>query len=176
MPDYSQAKIYKVVCSETNKIYIGSTIQPLYKRLYQHKHKGTSNHSKTKEFIKPKIFLIEDFPCERKEQLEARERFYIEKNNCVNKNIPLRTRQEWRECNKDILSKKNIEYKKKNKQKIQEYNKKYNIENKELINQKRNEKISCECGKKITKRNKARHYKSNKHIKFLEDLKIKEIA
>ena len=36
--DYKNGKIYKIVSDLTDKIYIGSTTQPLYKR--HSKHKG----------------------------------------------------------------------------------------------------------------------------------------
>ena len=50
--------IYKLVCSETNKIYVGSTSLPLRKRLWGHNSK--SNFSCSKELIKPKMHLIEE--------------------------------------------------------------------------------------------------------------------
>ena len=38
MPDYSKGQIYTIRNrNDDSKIYIGSTIQPLYKRLYTHK-------------------------------------------------------------------------------------------------------------------------------------------
>ena len=62
---YSNGKIYRVICEETNRQYIGSTCNPLRKRLYEHKKKH--NGCMTKDFINPSIILIEDYPCERKE-------------------------------------------------------------------------------------------------------------
>ena len=47
------------------------------------------------------IVWIEDYPCERKEQLTARERYYIENINCVNKLIPGRTNHEYYEANEE---------------------------------------------------------------------------
>ena len=35
--DYKNSKIYRIVCNTTNKQYIGSTTQPLFKRLSKHK-------------------------------------------------------------------------------------------------------------------------------------------
>ena len=38
MPDYSKGQIYTIRCrTDDTKIYVGSTIQPLYKRFYSHK-------------------------------------------------------------------------------------------------------------------------------------------
>eukprot|EP00952_Eustigmatos_sp_NYUAD-ZCMA_P009908 40808-Eustigmatos_ZCMA.PRE.1 len=45
------------------------------------------------------IVLIEDFPCDNKEQLHARERHYIETLECVNKVIPNRTSAEYYQAN-----------------------------------------------------------------------------
>ena len=38
-----------------------------------------------------KIMLIENYPCQNNKKLHAREKYYIEKINCVNKNIPTQT-------------------------------------------------------------------------------------
>ena len=35
-----------------------------------------------------KIMLLENYPCKNRKQLHAREVYYIDKMNCVNKNIP----------------------------------------------------------------------------------------
>lgn len=175
MPNYSKGKIYKVVCSETDRIYIGSTVQPLYKRLYGHKH-IKSNRCKTNDFIEPKIYLVEDFSCDRKEQLEARERHYIETLECVNKVIPCRTEKEkyeyfkqWYKKNKEHKIITDKEYKEKNKEKIKKQNKELYEKNKQEINKKRYLKIICCCGAEISLNNKVRHEKSNKHNKFIKN-------
>ena len=192
MPDYSKAKIYKIVCDETNLTYYGSTVQPLYKRLYG--HKTPNNTCKTKDMINPKIYLVEDFVCERKEQLHQRERYYIENNECINTCFPLRTMKEYREYHKEKIKKyyqdnkeKIKKYSQDNKEKISEYKKKYRQDNKEIIceknkqyHQDNKEKISeqnkkkyeCECGSNIRIYGKPRHERSVKHIKFIEKNKL----
>ena len=50
-----------------------------------------------------KIYLVELYPCETKEELFAREGYYIKNNKCVNKNVAGRTRKEHQEDNKEIL-------------------------------------------------------------------------
>ena len=113
MPNYQNGKIYKLVCSETGKIYIGSTVQKLIKRKWGH----TDNRKKlcmSKDFIKPEIYLIENYPCNSKQELCKRERHYVETIDCVNKYIPSRTKKEYYQDNKDIIIKKNAEYLKKN--------------------------------------------------------------
>ncbi len=109
--DYSKGKIYKIISDETDKIYIGSTIQPLSKRLSSHIrsfncYEKTLKYISANEILKfkePKIILIETFPCDSKEELLSRERYHIEQNDCVNITVPGRTDKEWREANKEYL-------------------------------------------------------------------------
>jgi hypothetical protein len=68
----------------------------------------------SKDFIKPEIYLIENYPCNSKQELCKRERHYVETIDCVNKYIPSRTKKEYYQDNKDIIIKKNAEYLKKN--------------------------------------------------------------
>jgi hypothetical protein len=104
--DYSKAKIYKLFASGVeNMPYIGSTCNNLDQRLGQHKYAARADTQKksasTVLFLENEdveIKLIEDYPCETKEQLLARERHWIEQQDCLNKNIPGRTWQErWAE-------------------------------------------------------------------------------
>ena len=76
------------------------------------------------------ISLLEDYSCNTKDELLARERYWIEQHRVilVNKNIPSRTDEEYKEYiiqyNQDNKYKIN-EYKKANKEKKKEYNKQY---------------------------------------------------
>lgn len=80
MPDYSQGKVYKIVNSANDVIYIGSTCQPLSSRMTGHRYFARSGKTQAmycamrelgiKKF---RIILIEDFACMSKSQLEARE-------------------------------------------------------------------------------------------------------
>lgn len=97
MVNYQDGKIYKVVCDETGMIYYGSTTQPLYKRAWSHRN---NNGCMTKDMTNPKIYLVEDYPCERKEQLLMRERYYIDNNECCNKLNPIRTIEEKKQLEK----------------------------------------------------------------------------
>lgn len=152
MIDYTNGKIYKLVCG--NLTYYGSTIQPLYKRLYQHKKCKINLSSKhlfnlSIETDTPvKIYLVEKYPCNDKMELERRERYYIENYECVNKQIPTRTIKEWREANKDYfkdyyqenkdkLIKQNKQYYEANRNNKLEYQKQYDKANKDMIQEKR---------------------------------------
>ena len=101
MPDYSKGMIYKIYNdSIPDKVYYGSTIQPLHKRLYLHK-KLDSNCSSKILFPGGKIVLVEKFPCKDKIELLQRERYYIENNECVNKRIPNRTKKDMKQRAKE---------------------------------------------------------------------------
>lgn len=108
MKDYSTAKIYRIVGGE--KTYYGSTLQPLHKRLSAHKghmkrydeEKSTQYCSSYEVLAEPNcgIYLVEAFTtCKNRDELNARERYYVENNVCVNSNIPGRTNKEWEVAN-----------------------------------------------------------------------------
>ena len=68
-----------------------------------------------------KIELLENFPCDNKEQLRQREGHYIRNNDCVNKRIECRTREEYRDEHKEDMRKYRIEHKEQIAQKAHEY-------------------------------------------------------
>lgn len=88
---YSQGKIYKLYTKESDECYIGSTIQPLWRRLQVHKY--PSNRCRSRELFEKynyvEIELLEEYPCNCRYELEQREKEYILKtDNCINKNTP----------------------------------------------------------------------------------------
>ena len=102
MVNYKYGKIYKITDNTTNKIYIGSTCKYyLSQRLSAHvegymKYLRKTNYKtpyvSSYEILKNKnytITLLEKCPCDSKDELHARERYHIEKNECVNLMIPL---------------------------------------------------------------------------------------
>jgi hypothetical protein len=104
MPDYQRGKIYKITSGDLT--YIGSTCEPtLARRLSDHvskynreKNGNKVRGSKSSQVIEKgqyEITLIELCPCNSKDELTARERFHIETNECVNRNIPGRTHEEY---------------------------------------------------------------------------------
>jgi len=148
MVNYKNAKIYKLVNDELNLTYYGSTCDELRKRLYGHKKKSNKCCSKIMFGSgEVKIYLVEKFPCNDRIELNQKERYYIENNECINKIIPCRTAKEYREDNKEKIKEKDKkwkennkdyqkEYREKNKQKIKQYMKEYQINNKDKINKK----------------------------------------
>ena len=99
MPDYSKGKIYAIRAPGTEEVYIGSTTLSLAQRLSGHRQyisKGkycSSSRILSKEGAY--IELLEDFPCERREQLNKREGELIRANpTAVNRCIAGRTSEE----------------------------------------------------------------------------------
>ena len=138
MVNYKNGKVYKITC-ETGLIYIGSTTRPLKERLRKHK----KDICRCKDFINPKIELIENVECETKTELLTRERYYIESIECVNLRIPLRTyeeslklrREQYSKCDKEARAKKRKEYYELNKDKMKAKNKLWREKNKEKTKQ-----------------------------------------
>jgi len=161
---YHRGKIYKIVSNHTDKVYIGSTVQSLAKRIGGHrsnyKQYLKGNHRKVMSFDivcfdDAKIYLIEEFKCESKNELERKERFYIESIECCNKVIPCRTSKEYNVDNKEKIK----EYYQKNKDELKEYYQK----NKEKISIREKEKVECEiCKSIVSKKTLKRHQKSIK--------------
>lgn len=160
--------IYKLTSVHTDKCYVGSTIQSIEKRFYDHSHhyaywkNGTQHY--TSSFVlfelgidAVQIEIIEEIVFENIIQLKDKERFYININNCVNKIIPNRTRNERYVDNpkKDLLN-----------------NKKYYEKNKKNICLSRSEKILCQCGNEITKGCKTRHLQSQKHLNYQSGIAV----
>lgn len=159
MPDYSKGKIYKLYHGEM--FYYGSTTSEyLCQRLGKHHGEiKRGNTSKLYTYLNDKdwndvsIILVESVNCNSKDELRARETFWILKelknSLCLNTKVAVA----------DDLSRSLIYQKM-------------------LINQK--QKVMCECGIEIAKGAKARHIKSNQHTEALNlpfikaDIKPKE--
>jgi len=183
MSKYIQGKIYKLTSSQTDKVYIGSTIKPLNNRFSKHKcdYKRWLKSQMVKitsydllQYDDVKIELIKEFPCETKKELEKEEGKLILENNSVNKCVVGRTQKEsvriYRHKNKEKLKETNKIYRHKNKETLNERRKEYVEANKEKIKERMNEKFKCECGGKYTYTHKSRHFKSKKHLKFVNQV------
>ena len=151
--DYKNGRIYCIRNNITDDIYIGSTTQPLSKRMAWHrqdaKHKAKMHYmlySKFNEIGIDNFYieLLENYPCETLEQLRKREGEFIREMATLNSLMAGRTKKEYREQNKDkrreyleqnkdIIKEKNKEYYDTNKEKIKEQLKEYREQNKEKI-------------------------------------------
>ena len=185
---YKNGKIYKIIDNTNNNIYIGSTIKKYlcdrlsghrqsYKRFLKDNNKKCYCSSfeilKNEEY---QIILIENYPCNNRDELHSRERYYIELLNCVNINIPNRTIKEWYEINKERIKEYKENWRNENKDKIGIKNKEYQEKNKELIKIKHREKMICNiCNIEICKNHKSRHQKSKICIEHYKSDKIKTV-
>jgi len=98
MPDYSKGKIYMIVSD--SGCYVGSTTQTLRRRYRKHitDKRKVSSH---KIIENSKIILLQDYPCKTRNELLWKEREWIEKTDCVNKDKPLITKEEHKEYQKN---------------------------------------------------------------------------
>ena len=101
-------------------IYYGSTIRKLNTRLKEHlsgfekwlENKEETNFSSYRIFEKYgtdgcSIILVEDYPCNSKEELHKREGQYILENNCVNKCVAGKSEMKKENENFDLIAKRN---------------------------------------------------------------------
>ena len=163
MERYQLGKIYKLTSEHTDKIYIGSTCKKLLcQRLAAHSSnynewkKGKVGYTSSYELFElgsVQINLLESYPCDTKDELLSKERYYIEKykDSIVNKNIPIKTIEEKKEH-------------------VKETYKKYYEENKEKILEEKKKKYICLCGSETKISHKNRHEKTIKHLKYINEL------
>ena len=186
--DYKNSKIYKIESLEGNCVYYGSTTQKLcvrmagHKRHYRNKRVITSKHILC--FDDAKIYLVENYPCNSKEELLAREGYYIKNNVCVNKKIPGRDRKQYYNDNKEQIFKQRKQYHQEHKEDVKKHRKQYYQENKEdilkhqneyreknrqLIRDRKRQKHICECGNIVLYSDKSRHLKTAIHKNLLNN-------
>lgn len=193
MPDYQLGKIYKLISDQTEKIYIGSTCQKYISyRLSGHKAdfenwKIGKRHGKCSSFEllnydDVQVILLENYPCNSKAELEARERYYIEQNKeiVINKIIPTRTPKEYREENKETRLEKKRLYHHAHKKECNEKSRNYYETHKEEQLQKQKErydKDKDEINKKRRERENTPEFKEKKKAQdkaYYEKLKAKK--
>lgn len=169
---YQNGKIYKIISSQTDKIYIGSTYETLTERFSRHKNhfKGDSLPGKMSsvEMLKyddAKIILLQNYSCDNKRELHKKENEYILLNRdiCVNKKLAYHPKA-------DIAR----EYYLKHRKEHNEYGRKYYILNKEKqkLQTQQRAKIdyNCVCGSVVRYTKKSDHHKTKKHLKYLEHI------
>tara|TARA_R110000803_G_scaffold156310_1_gene220844 strand:+ start:70 stop:681 length:612 start_codon:yes stop_codon:yes gene_type:complete len=201
MPNYQNGKIYKIINDALpDIIYYGATTNPrlsgrMSKHRYTYRKRNDKNNSSPPttsvalfEIGEPKIVLIENFPCNTKDELYSRERYYIENNVCVNKNIPLQTDLEYRNKHKEekrlynlknkdkykqwrLLNKESIAitqklYAEKNKERIALVSKKYVENNREKVALR--QKIYYDKNKEKIKKRQTEYYKKKLLKKSLD--------
>jgi hypothetical protein len=199
MTKYNNSKIYKIepiVEHEPHEIYIGSTTKErLCQRMAYHKRdynrwKNGKHNKVTVYDIFDKygvhncnIYLIENCPCNTKDELNSKEGHYIRTLECINRYIPDRTLQEYNkyyyEKNKDDIKQRHKDIYEITKEKVKEERKIYYQNNEEQIKSQKQEyylknkekileQIVCSCGCVTSKASLLRHQKSKKHIELMK--------
>ena len=192
---YQNSKIYKIVDNGYTKCYIGSTYNALCKRMYKHREaykryldgkcQRTTSYELFDEFgvDNCKIELVESYPCCSRDELNAREGYWIRQTECVNRVVVGRTRKEYYYEHKDemnttrkINAQKNVErenarkikWADENKEKVKEScRKNYEKRRSYLI-----EKIVCECGCRVSRMGLISHCKTPKHLELMNKKSI----
>ncbi len=151
---YARGKIYKLISNSTNDVYYGSTTQQyLCQRIAGHKYdykkwkEGKQHYCSSYEIIKyndVQIILIENYPCNNKDELSKREGYYVINNLCINSHTPGRTH------NESVKA--------------------YYLKNEARIKLYRGSKITCECGSLIARNNISTHRKQSAHKQNIEKL------
>jgi hypothetical protein len=181
--DYKNGKIYKIESHAGDKVYVGSTTKKyLSQRMDKHRRDYKGWKAEKGHFISSfilfdeytlencNIVLLENFECTSKDELRAREGHYIRTLDCVNKNIPGRTMKEYVEDNRDKVNAICRKSREKHKEKRNEEHRIYRENNKEKIMEHNKQPYECECGSHFQFYNKARHAKTEKHVKYLETI------
>lgn len=170
---YKNGKIYKFVTGNGDTVYVGSTKNSLVQRMnthlyvYTHKPEKCQNVykwiSENGGFESLKIELIENYPCDSKKELEARERYWIEMLNPITNHIlPTRSKQEYKQLPK--MKEKEKEYRERNRDIISVRRKEYRETHKEEVSQAK--KDWYERNKERVKERVKRNYEQNKEAKL----------
>lgn len=155
--EIKKGKIYKICDANDTKRYIGSTCEKYlsnrfggHRKSYKRWKAGQVPRVRSYDLFEEfgiencKIVLIEEFDYVSRDHLKAREAEYITKTDCVNKNIPNRTKVDWITEHPD-------------------YYKNYYEQNKE----KYLKTETCECGGSFSFMTKNKHCKSKHHQRYL---------
>ena len=139
---YQDGKIYQILNSETDDVYVGSTCQKLSKRMANHRTQLKSGrvsklYDKMYEIGEEKFYieLIEEYPCENSEQLLKREGEWMRRIATLNENVAGRTKKEYADENRNIKNQKAKEHYQENKEQILQRQREHYQENKERINE-----------------------------------------
>ena len=178
MPDYNKSIIYKIYDNTNGDTYYGSTCNELRFRIKSHKSnaraESTARPCKSKSIILNDDWIysvVEKFPCETKHELHTRERYWIENNNCVNKQIPTKTQKEYDDeryaNNKEEEQKRARDYYNNHKEEQSARSKQYGAENRAWIQEKRAVLVQCDCGMMVQKYYLPKHKTTTNHINLM---------
>ena len=164
----------------------------LHKSSFKKWKDGTANNCKSFTlfdkygFDNCPIELVEAYPCETKKDLIIREDWYIKTMDCINKNAAYTSKEEvkeqkrqhhldhkeehneqsrqWYQDNKEEAKEQKRQWYQDHREEALDNRHQHYQANKEVINEKRKEKIVCECGRTVCKDGIADHRKSLIHL------------
>jgi len=162
MVNYQNGKIYKIVNKVNDKIFIGSTTQLLCKRKASHKSRAYGSETLLYKELNAigwdtvDLILIESYPCNSLEELEARERYYYDLLKPELNSV--------RPCVSEVEKiQKQIEWREEKKQSDPDFYKKMNEKAKKIS-------VWCDCGDFIQESSLKTHLKTKRHLRNMEDL------
>lgn len=183
MSVYQRGKVYKLVADETDLAYIGSTAHPyLCNRLSMHKADYKSHQRGEGPYISSfdivqypsvRIELIEEYPCESREELRKREQHWKDEYGdlCVNRISAFRSPEKKAEQARKAA----LKYRNKNPELARQRFKDWAAANPEQMAARAAKKVAqeskpCACGGKFKDHKYASHVKSARHQKYVASL------
>ena len=168
MVNYQNGKIYKLVNNVDDEIYVGSTTTSLSRRKGGHvdKAKYYPNRKLYKHLLEIgwsniRIILLESYSCKNKDELAAREQFWIDK---LKPTLNMDKAMETTTDRTIRIKNKNKKRYEKNKEQILNDNKIYRDS---TDNYKK--KITCVCGNVVSNGGLSRHKKRQHHLQWVKD-------
>lgn len=175
MTNYKIGKVYKIIHTQSDIVYVGSTFNRLSDRFRQHRYNfecTITKYIKQYGYKNFKIILIKEYEVVDRKHLESKEQIWINLLKPINKNsaftIEKLKDKQYRNNNKDKIKESSKKHYENNKDEIIKKQQEYQEKNKDKISKRFKEKIKCEiCNCFITKYNKSRHEQTKKHLNAL---------
>ncbi len=167
-------RIYRIVSSECDGVYVGSTTAQLKTRFCKHQNHykrylyGDGNFCTSYEIVKftdAKMELVHEGLFDSKKDMEKFEGDTIRTTpNAVNKRLAGRSKQQHYQDNKETALQYSQQYYADKKETIRQHQREYREANRDAINKHNNIKCACDvCGGKYTLNNTKQHLGSKKH-------------
>jgi len=180
--------IYRIIHIESDIQYVGSTLNEPRKRWQQHKGdyakwlKGDHANIAIYPFIQEydidqfKLIVIKSYDVIDRKHLLAYEQLWMSKLTCVNKKNTIYIKKmncmQYRSGRRDELNANAKQYREENKEIIKERQRRYRDQKKQELTEKRAIKHRCDCGIEFTHQHRARHSRSAKHQRWLENSQV----
>ena len=145
----SSVNFYKIICAETKRVYVGSTVLTIQKRLNQHERNyrkflnGRYNFVSSYIVLEKKNYtveLIDTIECNDRKHRDLVEGLHIINERAVNRIIPGGERKVYREGVPRL----------------------YDVHV-------QGERTECPCGGRYIRQHRNKHFNTKKHKKYLEE-------